>query len=63
MEGMETFWFPETICRATSGKQRKTKVLVQGGENGNPEQKDLHDMLVLLAVGSQHLGFWEKGCS
>lgn len=51
------------LCRATSGKQRKTKVRVQGEENGNLEKKDLHDMLVLLAPGSQHLGFWEKGCS
>lgn len=50
-------------CRATSGRQRKTKELVRGGENGILEQKDLHDMLVLLAPGSQHLGFWEKGCS
>lgn len=51
------------LCRATSGKQRKTKGLVRGGENGNLEQEDLHDMLVLLALGSQHLGFWEEGCS
>lgn len=51
------------LCRATSGKQRKRKGLLQGEENGNPEQKDLHDMLVLLAPGSQHLGFWEKTCS
>lgn len=51
------------LCRATSGKQRQTKALVQGGENGILAQKDLHDTLVLLAPGSQHLGFWEKGWS